>query len=485
MNEHKVLDVVIIGAGISGIGLAHRIKQMAFPADFIVLESLPSVGGTWLVHKYPGARSDSDFFTFGYSFKSWSGGFLADRESILKYLEEVSIGLREHMLFNHKVLSATWTDHERLWTITGRSDAHDFVFKSKFVAFCTGYYKYGPGYTPDFKGRANFKGAILHPQSWPDEVSLEGKKVVIIGSGASSATIGPTIAEKARCVTIIQRSPSYYIERPEEVMKLLEKLRLENTKEELVHERMRKEILCWIKMVLTRAAEEPDTLKHELVENIVKHFQEEGVESMKKHFTPKYNPWNQRMLTVDNSFFEAIQSGKLNFVTERISCFVSDGVALENGNVVKADVIITATGFGHFCVAGDIEIEVNASKLSLSDTYRYRGFMHSNIPNLFWMASYKYYPYTLRIEILSDVICKLFDYMKAHGYWKCTPIVPKDLKKAEKPPIIFCPGWVMRSLRLFPKEAESPWRLIDDYEEDKASLESITFETETCLKFEK
>lgn len=476
-------DFVIVGAGISGIGLAHRIKMMAGSASFVILESLPRIGGTWLVHKYPGARSDSDFFTFGFSFKPWSGGFLADRQSILEYLEEVSAGLKEHMLFNHKVISAKWNDDESLWTVAGRCGSEDFFFKSKFLALCTGYYRHGSGYTPDFKGMHEFEGEILHPQSWPEEVAFEGKRVVIVGSGASSATIGPAVVGKASSVTIIQRSPSYYIERPKHVLNLLEQLRSENAEEEVVHQRMREEILSWIKDVLHRAATQPDTLKQELVENVVRHFR--GIDGIEKHFTPKYSPWSQRMLTVDDSFFDAVQSGKLNYVTDKVSCFCPDGVVLESGSTVNADVIITATGFGYFCVAGDIDIEVNSSRVSLSDTYRYRGFMHSNVPNLFWIASYKYYPYTLRVEITSNLICKLFDYMKTHGYSKCTPVVTPDLKKAEKPAIIFCPGWVMRSLRMFPKEAESPWRLIDDYEEDNASMEAVNFETEKNLKFNK
>lgn len=486
MDEKSTVDFLVIGAGMSGIGVSVHLKRNFPEASILVLESLESFGGTWLVHKYPGARADSDFFTFAYEFKPWLGGFTADRASILKYLEEViqENDLERIILYKHHVSCMNWNSDSMLWEIDGqKSDKTSFSFNCRFAIIATGYYPYGSGYTPDFPGLKNFKGRVVHPQSWPNDLDYSGKQVVIIGSGATSATLAPEMSKTCH-VTVIQRSPSYYRPIPERILNLIEDLRKSGEDPLVVHKQVRSSMVTVEHETLKRAIEDPDGLKNDLINEVESRLGKEAFNS--KDFTPKYRPWSQRLLVGAEEFFDAVKRKKVRILTEEIKTIETDGLVTTSGKKVLADLIVTATGFGYYCLIGGILLKIDGEPKSLAECFRYRGLMYGGVPNFFWIQSYKFFSWTLRVELDAKWICNLWRYMKIQNLSKVAPVKePKD-KTAERPKLLFSPKWVMRSLRLFPKEgARSPWKMNDDYLEDRADMESTIFpETEPDLKFQ-
>jgi cation diffusion facilitator CzcD-associated flavoprotein CzcO len=373
-TEH--FDVLIVGAGISGVGAAYHLTRQCPSKSFVVLETEDSFGGTWLTHRYPGIRSDSDLHTFGYRFKPWTSAPIATAAEILSYMGEVieENGLSPHIRYHHKIASASWSSAENLWTIEGtRTDTGEAMrFTANFLWMCQGYYRHSEGYTPEWDGMETFKGRIVHPQTWPEDLDYAGKNVVVIGSGATAATLIPAIAPACGHVTMLQRSPTYFLTGRNAIV-LAEELRELGIQEEWIHEIVRRKILHGQAIFTRRAFEEPEAVTQEVLAAV--RAQLEPDYDVEKHFTPTYRLWRQRIAFVpDADLFKAIRSGKASVVTDEIEPFTETGIQLKSGAALDADIIITATGF-HLNVLGDIAFEVDGKPLVFSDTVTYRGMM--------------------------------------------------------------------------------------------------------------
>ena len=353
-------DVLIVGAGISGVGGAYHLTTQCPSTSFVVLEGLDSFGGTWWMHRYPGIRSDSDLHTFGYRFKPWTGAPIATAEEILSYMGEVieENDLDRHIRYNHRITSAQWSSEENRWTIiaTRTDTGEQKLFSANFLWMCQGYYRHSEGYTPEWPGMDQFQGTIVHPQTWPEDLEYAGKNVVVIGSGATTATLVPAIAAACEHVTVLQRSPTYFIPGRNKI-DLAETLRELDIDEEWIHEIVRKKILHDQSNFTRRSFEEPEKVKQELIDGVRSILGPEY--DMESHFTPTYRPWRQRIAFVpDGDLFHGIKSGKASVVTDVIDRFTSRGILLESGQELKADIIVTATGF-NMSVLGDIDFEID------------------------------------------------------------------------------------------------------------------------------
>ncbi len=385
--EH--FDVLIVGAGISGVGGAYHLTRQCPGTSFVVLESQESFGGTWITHRYPGIRSDSDLHTFGYRFKPWTGNPIASAEQILHYMGEVieENDLARHIRYSHQISQASWSSTDNRWTIEAtRTDTGEPArFTANFLWMCQGYYRHSEGYTPEWDGMEAFKGRIIHPQTWPDDLDYKGKKVVVIGSGATAATLIPAMAAECGNVTMLQRSPTYF-RAARNTNELAEMLRALDIDETWIHEIARRKILHDQDAFTRRTFEEPEVVKQELIEGVRTYVgQDYDVET---HFTPSYRPWRQRLAFVpDGDLFQAIRSGKASVVTGEIERFDATGLQLKSGDHLDADIIITATGF-HLSVLGDIAFEIDGKPLVFSDTVTYRGMMFTGVPNMAWVFGY-------------------------------------------------------------------------------------------------
>ncbi len=474
--EH--FDVLIVGAGISGVGAAYHLRQQCPDRSFVVLDSLESFGGTWLTHRYPGIRSDSDLHTFGYRFKPWVGPPIATADEILAYMGEVIAenDLGRHIRYRHRIERAEWSSQDQRWTIQAvRTDTGEPVRLTAGLLFmCQGYYRHSEGYTPEWPGMADFKGRIVHPQTWPDDLDLTGKQVVVIGSGATAATLVPNIADDCAHVTLLQRSPTYFIP-GRNINELAETLRQIQTPEEWVHEIVRRKILFDQDAFTRRAVEEPDVVKEELLAG-VKMFLPEHL--VAEHFTPSYRPWRQRIAFVpDGDIFRAVTDGKASVVTDHIDRFTPEGIQLKSGKTLAADVIVTATGF-NLNVMGDIAFSVDGRPVDFADTVTYRGMMFTGVPNMVWVMGYFRASWTLRADLLGDFVCRLLNHMKARGAASVTPrLRPQDKDMTLGPwldPENFNPGYLMRGMHLLPKAGDSPeWRHTQDYWAEKDELPLI------------
>jgi len=473
-TEH--FDVVIVGAGISGVGGAYHLTKQCPGTSFVVLESQKSFGGTWLTHRYPGIRSDSDLHTFGYRFKPWTSAPIATAAEILKYMGEVieENSLAEHIRYQHRIISAHWSSEEKRWTIDGiRTDIGAVVrFTANFLWMCQGYYRHSEGYTPEWPDVDTFEGVIVHPQSWPDGLDYSGKKIVVIGSGATAATLIPAIANDCGHVTMLQRSPTFF-RTGRNAIPLAEELRQLGIEETWIHEIVRKKILYEQTVFTQRCFTEPDVVKRELFEAVRAYLGPDY--DVETHFTPRYRPWRQRIAFIpDGDLFRAIRSGKASVVTDEIDRFTKSGIALKSGKELDADIIVTATGF-HLSILGDIDFKIDEQPLRFSDTVTYRGTMFTGIPNMAWVFGYFRASWTLRTDIVSDFVCRLLNHMKAKGAKKVTPALrPEDRDMPLLPwidPDNFNPGYVMRYIHLFPKQGSKPqWQHTQDYWSDKDAL---------------
>lgn len=464
--EH--FDVLVIGAGISGIGAAYHLKTQAPDKTFAVLDAFETFGGTWHTHKYPGIRSDSDLYTFGYRFKPWVGAPIASAAEIKSYMREVieENGIDQHIRYRHKVIAASWSSETNRWTLTiakGES-GEKITMTTNFLWMCQGYYNHEKGYTPEWKGMKDFKGTIVHPQHWPEDLDYKGKRVVVIGSGATAATVIPNIANETEHVTMLQRSPTYFIPgmNRNELAETLAPLDLDPM---LVHEIVRKKILYDAGELTRRSFEEPEALTQELLAGVTAFV---GEDIAKKHFTPTYRPWRQRIAFVpDGDIFQGIAAGKASVVTDEIDCFVEDGIKLKSGDVLKADIVITATGFD-LCVMGDIDFAVDGKPVSWPDTVNYRGMMFTGVPNLIWVFGYFRASWTLRVDLLGDFVARLFKQMKKKG---AEQVRVQLREQDDNMPLLpwmdpedFNPGYLMRSMHLLPKRGDKPeWMHNQDY----------------------
>jgi cation diffusion facilitator CzcD-associated flavoprotein CzcO len=476
-TEH--FDVLIVGAGISGIGSAYQLTKQLPGKSFVILETKDSFGGTWQTHRYPGIRSDSDLHTFGYSFKPWVGPPIATAAEILSYMGDVIAenDLDKHIRYRHRIENASWASESNLWTIEAvKIDSGEpAIFTANFLWMCQGYYRHSEGFTPEWKDVAKFKGRIVHPQNWPDDLAVEDKKVVVIGSGATAATLVPAIADKCAHVTMLQRSPTYF-RLGRNAIELAEQLRQLQVKEEWIHEIVRRKILFEQDAFTKRCLSEPEQVKTELLGQISAVLGPDY--DIATHFTPNYRPWRQRIAFVpDADLFHGIKSGKASVVTDEIDRFTETGILLKSGLSLDADIIVTATGF-NLCILGDIAFTIDGKPLDFADTVTYRGMMFTGVPNMAWVFGYFRASWTLRTDLVADFVCRLLTHMKNKGVTKVVPALrPGD---HDMPllswidPENFNPNYLMREMHLLPKRGDKPeWQHSQDYWAEKDQFPAI------------
>jgi cation diffusion facilitator CzcD-associated flavoprotein CzcO len=476
-TEH--FDVLIVGAGISGVGGAYHLTKQSPDTTYVVLEALESFGGTWLMHKYPGIRSDSDLYTFGYRFKPWVGPPIATAEEIRKYMGEVieENDLARHIRYRHRIDACRWSSAENLWTVeaTNLANGEALRFTCKFLWMCQGYYKHAQGYTPQWPGMDRYKGKIVHPQTWPEDLDYKGKNVLVIGSGATTATVVPAMAADCKHITVLQRSPTYFIP-GQNANELADLLRQLEVKEEWIHEIVRRKILFDQAELTRRSFEEPEAVKKELLDGVRAYLGPDY--DVDTHFTPKYRPWRQRIAFVpDGDIFQGIKSGKASMVTDEIETFTETGVLLKSGKTIDADIIVTATGF-NLSVLGDIPFEVDGKNVNWADTVTYRGMMFTNVPNLIWVFGYFRASWTLRVDLLGDFVCRLLKHMKEKQKRSVQVTLRPEDKDMEILPWIdtenFNPGYLLRSMDQLPKRGSKPeWQHTQDYWREKDELPAI------------
>jgi len=478
--EH--FDVLIVGAGISGVGAAHHLSHQCPAKRFVVLEGLESYGGTWLVHTYPGIRSDSDLYTFGYRFKPWTGPPIATAEEILRYMGEVieEDDLDRHIRYRHRIDRARWSSEEKRWSVEAhRTDTGEPVHLTcSFLWMCQGYYRHARGHTPEWDGMEDFEGEIVHPQTWPEDLDYRGKRVIVIGSGATAATLVPAIAGETEHVTMLQRSPTYFIPGRNQ-NELADELRELEIPEEWIHEIVRRKILRDQQKVTEASFREPENLKKLLIAGVRAYLGEDY--DVETHFTPRYRPWQQRIAFVpDGDVFQGIASGRASVVTDEIDRFTKKGILLKSGEELEADLVVTATGFD-LSVLGDIDFEIDGRPLDFSKTITYRGMMFTGVPNLLWVFGYFRASWTLRADLLSDFVCRLLAHMDAIGARQVTPVLrPEDADMPILPWIDennFNPNYLMRSMHLLPKRGDKPeWQHTQDYWREKDEIPAIDLE---------
>ena len=472
-------DVLIVGAGISGIGGAYHLTQQCPDRSFVVLDALENFGGTWRTHKYPGIRSDSDLYTFGYRFKPWTSAPIASGEEILKYMGEVidENDLARHIRYRRKIANASWSSADQLWTIeAARTDTGEVErYTAGFLWMCQGYYRHDRGYTPDWEGTADFKGRIVHPQTWPDDLDLKDKKVIVIGSGATAATLIPNIAGDAAHVTMLQRSPTYFIP-GRNANDLADQLRELEIDERWIHEIVRRRILKDQDAFTRRSLEEPDAVKQELL-GAVKMFLGADYD-IDTHFTPRYRPWRQRIAFIpDGDLFQGIKAGKASVGTGEIGRFVAGGIKLKSGEVLEADVIVTATGFD-LSVLGGVDFAVDGKPVDFAKTVNYRGMMFTGVPNMAWVFGYFRASWTLRADLLGDFVCRLLGHMQARGARQVEVALRAEDHNMPLAswidPENFNPGYLMRSMHLLPQRGDKPeWQHTQDYWREKDEFPAI------------
>lgn len=476
MSSPSHFDVLIVGAGISGIGGAYHLGEQCPDKSYVVLESQADFGGTWRTHTYPGIRSDSDLFTFGYRFKPWSGAPIATAEEILNYMGEVidDNDLAPHIRYNHQITAATWSTESKTWTIeaTRTDTGEDLSFAANFLYMCQGYYRHSEGYTPHWPGTEDFEGDIVHPQRWPEDLDYANKKVVVIGSGATAATIVPAMADDVEHITMLQRSPTFFATGRNH-NELADMLRELDIPAEWTHEIVRRKILLDQSNITTAARHHPEVVKQELYGGIKAILGEEY--ELDPHFTPTYRPWRQRIAFVpDGDLFHSIADGKASVVTDHIKTFTAKGIELESGEHLDADIIITATGF-NLNVLGDISFTIDDEPLNFAETVTYRGALFTGIPNMAWVFGYFRASWTLRADLIADVVCRLLHTMDEKGAEMVVPqLRPEDDGMNLLPwvdPEDFNPGYIMRGVHLLPKQGDrQPWLHTQDYWAEKDEL---------------
>jgi cation diffusion facilitator CzcD-associated flavoprotein CzcO len=460
---HK--DVVIVGAGISGIAAGYNLKKTCPNKSFCILEGRDDIGGTWDLFKYPGIRSDSDMHTLGYRFKPWiHDKSIADGPSILEYIKETidENDLRKDILVNHKVKSSNWNSHKNVWEL--EIDENDKLkhITCNFLFLCGGYYSYTKPHMPSFKNQENFAGEIIHPQFWSDDVDYVDKKVAVIGSGATAITIVPAISEKAKHVTMIQRSPTYVVSGPSEdkINKFLRKF----LPTKVTYFLIRWKNILWQSFTFSLARKYPERTKNKILDLIK---DELGADyDIDKHFTPSYKPWDQRICLVpDSDLFKAIAEKKASVVTDTIDEFQSDGILLNSGEKVKADLIITATGI-KLNSLNDISVTLDGVKLDPHERLTYKGMMLSGVPNFAISFGYVNASWTLRADLTCEYVCRLIKLMDKKGTACCKPVDDKSAYGDDKL-IDFTSGYFQRGLHLMPKQGnKAPWKNYQNYLKD-------------------
>jgi monooxygenase len=480
--EH--VDVLIVGAGLSGIGAGVHLQRNCPGRSYAILEGRDRIGGTWDLFRYPGIRSDSDMYTLGYSFKPWQEAkAIADGGSILSYIEQTARDNRidERIRFNHRVVRSEWSSEDARWTVEAeRGDTGETVHLTcGFLLMCSGYYRYDEGYTPEWVGVERFAGQIVHPQHWSDEIDYAGKRVVVIGSGATAITLVPAMAGSAAHVTMLQRSPSYVVSLPAED-------RIANALRRALPAKAAYAIARWKNVLRTLASFQLARRRPEAMKALLR----KGLEGqlppgydIDTHFKPRYEPWDQRLCLVpDGDLFEAIRSGGVSVVTDRIETFTERGIRLASGEELDADLIVTATGL-NLVMFGGMEVAVDGREVELAQTMSYKGMLLSGVPNLALTVGYTNASWTLKCDLTCEYVCRLLNHMAAHGYDVCT--ARRDPTVAELPFIDFSSGYVQRTIDRFPKQgSKAPWRLYQNYALDILSLRRGAIEN-SALEFSK
>ncbi len=485
MIEH--FDVVIVGAGITGLAAGYHLGQQCPDKSFVILESDETYGGTWHKHNYPGIRSDSDLYTFGFRFKPWVGSPIATADCILKYLGEVieENDLAQHIRYGLRIMNASWSSADNLWTVVAKHTitGEEQSFTTGFLWMGTGYYRHDEGYTPEWPGAGDFAGRFVHPQNWSNDLDLTRKKVVVIGSGATAATLIPAIADRCGHVTMLQRSPGYYVPGHNR-LDLADAVRELEVDERWVHEIARRKVVR-DKMKFQRLCDEkPEQVKKHLLADVSAII---GPELTAQHFTPRYEPGLQRICFVpDGDLFHAMVDGKASVVTDEIEMFTNDGIRLKSGQMLPADVVITATGF-NLNLLGDIGFTVDGEPVDFAQTVMYRGMLFTGVPNMAWVMGYfRLVSYTLRVEVVADFICRLLNHMTDKGAKKmAVALRPEDADMQLSrfiDPAIFNPGYAERGLHLWPKRGNKPeWEHSQSYPRDMDEFPGIDLDDATFV----
>jgi len=477
MDSAKHVDVLIVGAGISGIAAAYYLQTRCPHKTYTILEGRDAIGGTWDLFRYPGVRSDSDMHTLGYSFRPWrEAKAIADGPSILKYIRETAAeyGIDQQIRFGHQVRCATWSSADATWTVEAETGADSpdgaerqiVRFTCNFLYMCSGYYDYAHGYTPDWPGVERFAGRIMHPQQWPDDLDYDGKRVVVIGSGATAVTLVPALAERAAHVTMLQRSPTYIVARPSE--DAIANWRRQHLPAGVAPGAARWKSVLFGMYFYSLARRKPAETKQAILkmtrEQLVPDF------DIETHFSPRYNPWDQRLCLVpDADLFTAIKSGKVSVVTDTIETFTESGIRLRSGEELAAEIIVTATGLSMKLMSG-ARLIVDGKPVDVSKTMSYKGMMYSDIPNFATAMGYTNASWTLKCELTSAYVCRLLNHMARHGYTHCTPR-RRDPSITEEPLLTFTSGYIQRAMDTLPHQgSQRPWRLYQNYALDLLSL---------------
>jgi monooxygenase len=458
--EH--LDVLVVGAGLSGIGAAHHLQE-AFPGrSYAIFEAREDLGGTWDLFRYPGIRSDSDMHTLGYRFRPWTRSkSITDGDSILEYVRDTAreSGIDGRIRFGHRVVRAEWSSEESRWRVEAERGDGAVSVTCSYLWVCSGYYRYDEGFSPPFEGSERFAGEIVHPQHWPADLDYEGKRVVVIGSGATAVTLVPAMAEKAAHVTMLQRSPTYIASLPAEDP-IASRLR------RVLPDRAVYSIVRWKNVLLQTGFYQLSRRRPEVVKRMIRRGVEKALPAgydVDRHFTPRYDPWDQRMCLVPNGdLFAAIRDGGASVVTDTIERFTERGIRLDSGEELEADVIVTATGL-NLLFLGGIELAVDGEAVDVPRRMTYKGMMLSGVPNFAFTVGYTNASWTLKADLTSEYVCRLLAHMDAHGYAKGVPEIT-DPTVEEVPLLDFTSGYVLRSLDRFPKQgSKEPWRLRQNY----------------------
>ena len=482
--EH--FDVVVVGAGISGIGAGYHLQAMSPDRSYVILEGRAGIGGTWDLFRYPGVRSDSDMHTLGYSFKPWtSEKAIADGPSILAYLRETvsEFGIDRHIRFGHLATNAEWSSDDARWTVTATDISTDTSttggerreFTCNYLFMCSGYYSYKAGHTPEFAGIEQFQGTVVHPQQWPEDLDYAGRRVVVVGSGATAMTLIPAIAKTAAHVTMLQRSPTYVAAGPDKDV-------IANTLRKVLPAKAayavtRKKNIALQQFIYGQSRTKPARMKANLIKRVRKALGPDY--DVATHFTPTYNPWDQRLCLVPNGdLFDAINSGRASVVTDHIDTFTPTGIRLQSGEELAADIVVTATGL-ELVTLGEMRFVVDGEPVDFAQTWTYKGFAYSGVPNLASSFGYINASWTLRADLTCEYVCRLLNHMATTGTVQCTPrLRPEDAGMPERPWIDgFTAGYMQREMRRFPRQGDhEPWINPQSYTRDKKMFRTSALE---------
>jgi cation diffusion facilitator CzcD-associated flavoprotein CzcO len=467
------VDVLVVGAGLSGIGAGYRLQTQRPGRTYTILEARDTIGGTWDLFRYPGVRSDSDMFTLSYPFRPWTNPkSIADGPAIVEYIRTTAarFGVDQRIRFGHRVVRAAWSAGDALWTVDAERgpDREPVTFTCSFLYVCSGYYSYAGGHVVDFPGQEDFQGQVVHPQFWPEDLDYRGKRIVVIGSGATAVTIVPAMAGDAAHVTMLQRSPSYVVSRPT-ADRMADRLR-SLLPGHVAHRAIRGRNVVMSTLFYQVFRRWPEWSANFIRDGVAK--QVAGVVDVDPHFKPRYNPWDQRLCLVpDGDLFQSLRDGKADVVTDTIERFTPTGIQLASGKELPADIIVTATGL-RMVAFGDIELTVDGEQVKPHDLTVYKGMMFSDVPNLAWCVGYTNNSWTLRADLTSQYVCRLLNHMDRHGFTQCAPhVVAGSAGAGERPLLDLTSGYIQRAAANLPHQGnKAPWLYRQNYLRDLATM---------------